>query len=90
MKYIMLRLTQGETVRDIPILFPEYLVHSQVASALKTLPGLELAEPVAAGSFSSLGLAPKCHGESETLNLSCRPEDSDNIHLHDYFYGMVD
>jgi len=74
MKYIVLRkvskMGDSEMIREYPIVFPDALVHADVAAALALhLPQLKGAMPCAAGSLSSMhvGEAGACHGKSETL-----------------------
>lgn len=37
MKYIVLQIRHGETVREWPIVFPDMMVHSRVADSVKIL-----------------------------------------------------
>ena len=75
-KYIIINVLGQET----PILFPETMSHSTVAYTL----GLGT-EPVSAGFWMALvdpdengaGVRYKAYGESYTLKLMSRPEDTD-------------
>jgi len=91
MKYIMLRIvTAGEIIRELPIIFPDALVHADVAEAITKLPGLYTATPVSAGSLSSLELETQCYGDSQTLDLKSRGDlDSGRICMLDYSHGIV-
>ncbi|WP_339844362.1 hypothetical protein [uncultured Halopseudomonas sp.] len=93
MKYIMLQImtgTQGDLVREFPVIFPDALVHADVAEAITKLPELATAKPVAAGFLSSLGLEAECYGESETLQIKSRGDlDSSRICMLDYSHGIV-
>lgn len=105
MKYIVLQVIDhypaGNLTREIPLIFPELLVHKDMADLLtrslrRDLPDGRIREikPVAAGFLSSVAIGSSavdvCHGESETLKLASRPEDSQLIHMYDYEHGIVD
>lgn len=99
MKYIVLRTTHklpsGDMVREYPIVFPDALIHADVAAALALhLPQLKGAMPCAAGSLSSMevGAVGACHGKSETLgNLKSRGKQDDTLMMcWDYLHGVVD
>jgi hypothetical protein len=75
MKYIMLEDTEG---RKIPIIFPEHLVHADMATMVRGLLARSqkaIAMPVGAG-FIHLGTDISVSGESETLNLQSRVIDA--------------
>lgn len=82
MKYVMFKLPDG---RELPVLFPEALVHADVAAALRRVRELRLAVPVAAGTAQMVCLV-TC-GRSETLNRESRREDRDAITAIDYTHG---
>ncbi|WP_431222233.1 hypothetical protein ACQ86O_17925 [Serratia sp. L9] len=91
MKYIMLRVDKP-MAREIPIIFPDNLVHADVVNAMRTLvayPGMANATVVSAG-YCNLNLSAECHGESTTLNVSSR-ESEDNlvINTYDYTHGLL-
>ena len=106
MKYIILKVTdfaQGKTdsdlVREIPFIFPDNCVHSEVAKYMSRMLRMERpdgrlrdVEPVAAGFIHSLAIGEKgaCHGESETLKLKSRgDQDAALISTFDYLHGIV-
>lgn len=97
MKYIVLELDHGRSfVREVPILFPEYLVHATMAKSIGRAIMLEdksvvSVRPVAAGFFSSLGLATvQCYGKSDTLDLASRGDEDVNLmKMFDYLHGLV-
>lgn len=97
MKYIVLRRTLGKgkdpMLQDIPIIFPEQLIHADVAAALTAPDGpLEGATAVSAGDLPSFSFSTKpfCGGKSTTLNLESRGESDDAlIRQMDYFHGIV-
>ncbi len=93
MKYVMMEVKLNENcVQNIPVIFPNTLVHSEMKDLCLSL--LERSMPgypcrvVSAGDITLTGL--KCSGSSSSLGISSRPEDSQIIHLHDYFSGLED
>jgi len=91
MKYIVLSVPMGPNLsREMPIIFPDALVHIDVAEVLTRLPELRHAKPVSAGFVNSMELSPACHGESTTLKLKSRGEDDDWLmRTFDYTHGIV-
>lgn len=95
MKYIVLQTTpkNNEIKREFPIIFPDVLVHSEVAEQMQhSLMRQHItAKPVAAGFLNLVGLNLNCGGRSETLNLDSRGDvDSALISMHDYYHGLVE
>lgn len=87
MKYIMFKRDQGDLSKLIPIIFPNDLVHADVAKALQesVLKGTSI---VSAGSISPLNL--QAEGRSETLNVESNPVlDSHVIKMNDYGVGYI-
>lgn len=85
MKYVMIR--RGNQV--LPIIFPDYLVHDDVAKSIIDLlakrdgPKLQPRKAVAAGEVTIFDA--KCEGRSETLGLASRGQvDSFSIKLGHY------
>jgi hypothetical protein len=85
MKYIMIQ--RGNQV--LPIIFPDYLVHDDVAKAIIALlerqdgPKLQPRKAVAAGEVIIFDA--KCEGKSESLGLKSRGSiDSFSIKLGHY------
>jgi hypothetical protein len=106
MKYIVLRVTDHATkaneedlVREIPFIFPDNCVHSEVAKYMTNMlrrkrpdGRMRDIEPVSAGFMHSLSIGEKgaCHGESETLKLKSRgDQDAALISTFDYLHGLV-
>ncbi|WP_260524279.1 hypothetical protein [Serratia sp. PL7] len=91
MKYIMLRVNKP-MAREIPIIFPDNLVHADVVNAMRMLvayPGIEDATVVSAG-YCNLNLSAECYGKSETLGISSREsDDSIVINTYDYTHGLL-
>lgn len=93
MKYIIAKITHGDTSREWPIIFPDMMIHKQVAETIKwhlmRHHDVE-AKIVSAGSFSCFGGEVRCYGESETLNIESRGKtDVDLIKMFDYMHGIV-
>lgn len=93
MKYIVVQIRNGETVREWPIIFPDMMVHKQIAETIKChlmRHHDQDARIVAAGLFSCFGGEVRCFGESETLNIESRGnEDAKLIKMFDYLHGIV-
>lgn len=94
MKYVVLEVTSKEVTREIPIIFPESLVHLEVATVVAVLlndNGKKDVRPVSAGFISCIDFKDiNCHGESTSLGLkSRRDEDNRLISMMDYLHGIV-
>lgn len=90
MKYVMFQKQGNVMVIHTPIIFPDRLVHLDVANHMCGIPGSPLFghRPVSAGFFSSLGLSANVYGESESLKLASNPRDAEFITMSDYGGGM--
>lgn len=86
MKYIMLANHQVH----MPVIFPAILVHSEIATALLVkydrLRHHEF-KIVSAGFIDLWNI--RCFGESKTLNIKSRPEDSEIIRNYNYQHGLI-
>lgn len=96
MKYIVIEIKAHGITREMPIIFPEALVHLDVANQMIALlratnQGSRV-RPISAGFLSSLD-APGhllCTGKSETLGLESREGiDARLIRMMDYMHGVV-
>ena len=91
----MIQINQGGIVRELPIIFPDFIVHADMADAVVRLLRREHkipdARPVSAGFTSSLYVAEpgSMHGVSESLNLYARPGDGAHTAGMDYSHGIV-
>jgi len=82
MKYIM---TKNKVGLYVPVLFHSSLIHAHVWAGVKAAhrdQGLEL---VSAGSTTIVTL--EASGDSETLGIASKPEDSDIIMASEYGFG---
>lgn len=82
MKYIMFQDVDG---RKIPFIFPNNLVHSQVAEVIKPLL-LRNSKIVSAGEIKFS--VKNCNGNSETLRVGVLKGDANIIHEYDYCFGF--
>lgn len=86
MKYIIAKLKSGSITRRIPIIFPNYLAHAEVAKALEGVIGKKIDS---AGEFSSLDLDEiKPHGNSPSLKKDSKKTDRETIINQDYWHGL--
>lgn len=88
MKYLILRT---EDDRLVPIIFPNFLVHSEVAKYLGHMLNRVhdwKNEPASAGDIHFSDVT--CSGKSETLKLVSNPADADLIESYDYNHGSSD
>lgn len=81
MKYVMFKKTTDELTHYVPVIFPNHLVHADVAEDLRTgaLSGYEVHS---AGEFCAFSNS--VSGESTTLNVQHDPEDGRRILFNDY------
>lgn len=90
MKYVMFSVEVGGVTKLVPIIFPDFMVHEDVAIAIKSIleethkftPKIESAGDIDLGRV-------ECSGESETLKLKSRAQDSHIINQYNYFHGLV-
>lgn len=87
MKYIMLEITNRGITKRIPFIFPGNLVHADIASAVRSVAGLEGAEVVSAGECNVEVLS--CYGDSDTLKLKADDCDEDIINTIDCLHGIL-
>ncbi|EMW9316467.1 hypothetical protein AAE121_005212 [Salmonella enterica] len=92
MKYIILRL-DGKIPREVPVIFPDLLVHTDVARTMATMikegssnTNITDVRVVSAGFCNT---TVKCFGKSETLNIASRDIDDTVINTWDYTFGLL-
>lgn len=89
MKYVMFEVVGRGIKQYIPIIFPNFLVHSLMADYIR----VALAEhemtcrPRSAGDIR-LGLHVICSGRSSTLDLCSHEDDASIIEHFDYMHGL--
>lgn len=88
MKYIMLKIVESEFTRLVPVIFPNSIVHADMARAVQSIPGMELAVVESAGECRVKDAF--CSGASDTLQVKSHGQD-DSIVINgmDYFHGIV-
>ena len=90
MKYIMIKMTIKDASRYVPIIFPECLVHKNVAEHIEHLMRMEHNAEVEIVSAGFYDIGATCYGESESLNLKSKPEqDTDIIREYPYKHGLL-
>lgn len=94
MKYIILSGKIGTTVREVPFIFPEFMVHAHmvaVASALLKHPHcMSDVKVVSAGEIQFT--AESCHGGSTSIKpavISREQTDTNLINTYPYLHGIV-
>jgi hypothetical protein len=96
MKYVVMKVRiKGGMDMELPVVFPNSLVHKDMADALRmviheSLDNVVHTEPVSAGEVSLFGTGLNCSGYSETLNLHSRgSRDSTLLVGCDYGAGIL-
>jgi len=88
MKYIVLGKTDTAVTHEVPIIFPNFMVHSLVADAMLAYPNMQDYKVVAAGDIHPSLLT--CSGDSESLGVASRGrEDEQLIGSINYTHGFV-
>lgn len=90
MKYIVIEVPLGtELVREIPVIFPNEIVHADMAETLiRMCPEFEKGKAISAGFVNSMDLTAPPHGKSDSLKVESRREDARLILMHDYLHGI--
>lgn len=93
MKYIVLKTQLAGVEQKVPIIFPNFLVHKDVA---RYITGMLIREHkrdkeitvASAGEVSMVHLS--CFGKSETTKAESDPDDADLIEFFEYTQGLSD
>lgn len=85
-KYVMFQYTLGRVQHHYALLFPEQLVHSEVAEAHwhlkhRTSRGWVRPQAVSAGFVAFNGPVVTCYGDSESLKMKPHPDDANIIFM---------
>jgi hypothetical protein len=96
-KYVMLRWKlSGSTAVDLPIIFPDKLVHADVAAAIMAMMEVNgymksdaTIAPISAGMIEII-LPEGLGGKSETLGLESVSQDATLIRNYAYNHGIAD
>jgi hypothetical protein len=90
MKYIMFSITIGSIQFKVPIIFPNNLVHSEIAQAMLPVFQRHFGEcspvVISAGDYDPIDSV--CYGKSETLKVSASPDDGKIILTYAYTHGV--
>lgn len=90
-KYIMFENTIGDLKLLFPVIFPDKMVHSEVAAVLRRCqPGWHKGgvRAVSAGMIEHITVD-GLHGSSETLKLDAKEEDANIIDSYSYGHGII-
>lgn len=89
MKYIVIqKMIADDKFYEFPIIFPNALIHKDVAEAITRMKFLKNSFIAAAGEFTLHG-AVGCSGRSETIGVGSRKETDERlIILNDYGAGI--
>lgn len=82
MKYIMF-VRQGQLV---PVIFPDFIQHLEVAEALRSHLSLSRSQVVSAGTCEVYCTGTS--GQSSTLDVVAQPSDAQTINVYDYCHGI--
>lgn len=93
-KYIVLEIIQDELTREVPIIFPAFMIHADVAKYIKHQLAMEHettnVKTVSAGELNLFGAELNCSGFSETLNIKSRGvEDTQLLSMYNYTHGVI-
>jgi hypothetical protein len=91
-KYIMIEINvpNSKTKMQFPIIFPDKLIHAEVAAVMKLVAPLDGNNPhiVSAGCIGHIEVD-GLYGESTTLQIKSRPEDRGVIENYSYAHGIL-
>lgn len=90
MKYVMFKKVTGTLTIYHPVIFPNHLVHADIAQALT---GYQVSPPLAGFTVDSAGEwnGFECSGSSSTLGIDSKPErDTRIIAMNDYGGGLTE
>jgi hypothetical protein len=93
-KYVMFKVPLSkDTEVLIPIIFPDKLVHADVAENLKQTVATSCSckiEEVTVQSAGEINIdVLECYGKSTTLKVSSDPEDEKVIQMYPYMHGIL-
>lgn len=91
-KYVMLEVELGEVSQMVPIIFPDFMIHEDIAKCIQDVLKQNHqmdSKAVSAGDINYIGSDyMMCFGESETLKLSADPKDARIIITYEYLHGI--
>lgn len=88
-KYVMMEATYGKSAVLFPVIFPDKMVHLEMATVLKLMSPLDGHKPrvVSAGEVTGL-IVNATVGRSVTLQVDSREEDAGIIESYPYIHGV--
>lgn len=88
-KYIMIEVTHGKTSLEFPIIFPDKMVHLDVATVMRLCSPLDgnFSHVISAGMIEQLYVE-GVGGESTTLRIKSRKIDERTINMYNYEHGI--
>lgn len=90
MKYVMLEVSLKEVKKKVPIIFPDFMIHEDIAKAavniLSQHHNLYEAEVVSAGDLNLY--VESVSGRSTTLGIKADSLDREVINNYEYCHGM--
>lgn len=91
MKYVMIKCSKGILDVRVPVIFPDLMMHADVARYMEALlrreNNFDSAKPVSAGFYDPMDGA--VSGKSESLDLKSDPQDEQTIFTYQYTHGQV-
>lgn len=94
MKYIVIRRRFNTVTQDLPIIFPDDLLHADVAAAIKSLvdtlpvPPNATTEGVTSAGFIKFDTTPVTFGMSAGLGIAAKADDGALVMNHDFTNGI--
>lgn len=93
MKYIVLSVSIGHIAKEVPIIFPDFMVHDMVLSAMvPVLQGHGFESPLIVSAGELKVMVDRCNGGSTSIkpNVSSRgATDYRLINGYDYSHGTI-
>lgn len=90
MKYVMIKIKGKELDRLVPVIFPDFLCHSDMAGAVRDIFAKTYKQETEVYSAGDIEMfASLCSGHSVTLNVDAKGADSEVINAYDYFHGII-
>lgn len=89
MKYIMLKVINPLVDRLVPVIFPDFICHSDIAEATQRLLKETYKQESEIYSAGDIDVTTFCSGHSTTLKIGSKLGDTEVINGYDYFHGIV-
>lgn len=90
MKYIMMETVSSGVKKLIPIIFPDFMTHSDLAEHVQSILETQHKLQTQVRSAGSIDInVDGCFGESETLHVKSKDGDDRVINSYDHLHGIV-